>query len=143
MIDAFKIETPRGTLALSEPEPRLGRTRGDYVHVALTATGIQAECDVYYFHPHAPGLGHYFSDLAQSWKGWNGTKSWASLEREFSIDASHDGVGTVGLRVRLRGPSSPKGDAPWHVDVTLPVDPGRLESVARAGAVFLSGLGTD
>ncbi|MCA2184201.1 DUF6228 family protein [Nonomuraea cavernae] len=40
--------------------------------------------------------------LVVEWRGWNGVRCWTSLEREFALDAPHDGRGHVSLGVTLR-----------------------------------------
>lgn len=59
---------------------------------------------------HGGWLATYFRELADAWSGFEGTKSFASLEGQLTIDASHDGLGTVWCVVHLRQPSPPEWD---------------------------------
>jgi hypothetical protein len=70
-------------------------------------------------------LAVFFEALADSWWGWEGERSFCSLEGEFEITARHDGH--VRLAIRLRRVDGP-GLWTLHADVT--VDPG--EDMAAA-----------
>jgi hypothetical protein len=43
----------------------------------------------------------FFRELAVSWRGFEGTKSYSSLEGQLTIDATHDGLGTVYCEVSI------------------------------------------
>jgi hypothetical protein len=58
---------------------------------------------------HGRRLAAYFRELADAWQGFDGVKSFASLEGQLTIDASHDGLGIVWCDVRLREPPPPRG----------------------------------
>src|SRR5437763_290547 len=47
----------------------------------------------------------YVTDLAECWRGWNGTRSYLSLERDLALNAVHDGTAHVRLTVTMRGPT--------------------------------------
>jgi hypothetical protein len=70
-------------------------------------------------------LALFFEALADSWRGWEGERTFSSLEGEFAITARHDGH--VRLAIRLRRVDGP-GLWTLHADVT--VDPG--EDMAAA-----------
>lgn len=76
------------------------------------------------------GLGDYFGRLAGDWRGWDGERAWDLLE--FGLVASHDGLGHIEFRVRVRE-SSQHG---WAADVGIQIDAGQLDAVARAAARF-------
>jgi hypothetical protein len=70
-------------------------------------------------------LAIFFEELADSWRGWEGKRTFSSLEGEFDIAARHDGH--VRLAVRLRRVDDP---GLWTVHAEVTVDPG--EDIATA-----------
>jgi hypothetical protein len=80
------------------------------------------------FHP-----GHWFRELAENWRGWEGERKWASLEGEITLSATNDRRGHVAMRVQMR---SGFWDNDWHVTATVQVDPGQLDGFARHAAMF-------
>jgi Family of unknown function (DUF6228) len=74
-------------------------------------------------------LGAFFQLLADGWRGWEGARTWRSLDGEMEIDARHDGRGHVAIGVTLRyGEPSFAADA-WSARVVLAVEGG--EEMAR------------
>jgi hypothetical protein len=72
-------------------------------------------------------LAAYVRDLADSWTGFEGAKSYGSLEGDLDLEATHDGIGTVELRVNVRDPSPPE----WSFMAVLLLGAGaHLERVA-------------
>ncbi|MEV6816345.1 DUF6228 family protein [Micromonospora sp. NPDC051296] len=59
----------------------------------------------------------------QSFYGWDGVRSWQSLERDLRIDATHDGRGHVSLRSVIRGPRGCEPGA-WEASVVVTLDSG-------------------
>src|SRR5690348_15956115 len=72
--------------------------------LTISARGLEASRVVY--EPEAGdtlrGVATLFDELARDWRGWDGERTWASLEGEATVTAVHDGLGTVELRVRLQ-----------------------------------------
>jgi hypothetical protein len=42
-----------------------------------------------------------FADLAEHWRGWSGQKVWENNEHTLRLEATHDGLGHVGIDVHL------------------------------------------
>lgn len=82
---------------------------------------------------HTPPLSSFFSDLARDWRGWDGAKTWDSIEGVLRLSATHDGIGHVSIRVTLQSSTSP--DA-WALDATLNIDAGALDMLARDASSF-------
>jgi len=80
----------------------------------------------------AGGLTAFFGDIAASWKGWEGTKSWAPLESTLSMSARTDRGGHVFLDVTL---ASGAGDS-WRVFAPLVLEAGQLQRIAADAAAF-------
>lgn len=63
--------------------------------------------------------------LSDDWRGWE--------EGSFDLTASHDGLGHVALRVRMR---SGLYDDDWTATAVIWLDAGELRQVARRVAAF-------
>ncbi|WP_235945120.1 DUF6228 family protein [Verrucosispora sioxanthis] len=69
------------------------------------------------------GIVAWTDSLAESFYGWDGVRSWQSLEHELRIDATHDGRGHVSLRFVIRGPQGYEAEA-WEASVVVTLDSG-------------------
>ena len=78
------------------------------------------------------GLAKMFAEMAASWRGWTGTKSWNSLEGELHLTAEADRTGHVTLTAELREGMPPV----WTVVLLLTVEAGQLEDLARSAHAF-------
>jgi hypothetical protein len=79
-----------------------------------------------------PGLARFFESLADSWRGWPGTRSWQSLGfGALRLDATHDGARRVWLAATL----TPEHDE-WSARIVVSVEAGeqlrRIAAEARA-----------
>jgi hypothetical protein len=74
----------------------------------------------------------YFRDLAANWKGWIGEKRWADDQGTAELVASHDGLGSISLRVRLVVLGGDRDEGAWVATATVIVDAGALEEAAVA-----------
>lgn len=90
-------------IELSDPEHSQGEL--EYYRASITENNFEASLRVYAFDPKNEGLPKFFTELARDWKGWDGIRHWASLEGEFEIHCTHDGLGHVETEAILR--SSP------------------------------------
>ncbi len=80
------------------------------------------------------GLADFFADLSRSWRGWDGTKEYRSLEGQLGMTASHDGLGTVSCEVILGQPWPPEWDVRAVLDFGAGAD---LEDKHDAIAAFV------
>jgi hypothetical protein len=84
------------------------------------------------------GLVGWLADVAESFRGWQETRSWESLECDARIHATHDGRGHVTLRFAIRGPHAYQPDA-WESAVSITLDAGEdMRTFAREIESFLS-----
>lgn len=114
-------------LVLDGPAPNDGYT------ATLEIESGQVTCAV---HEYGNGLPGYFADLADSWRGWTGPKTYRSLESELELSAVHNGLGTVTLEVTIRQPWPPE----WTVIATLDLDAGaQLQTLAKTVANWVEG----
>ena len=72
-------------------------------------------------------LAAFFRRLADDWRGWSDAREWGSIEGDLELEATHDGLGHVALRVRLRNWLDPE----WQCEGVIWLDAGQLESVVR------------
>jgi len=75
----------------------------------------------------------FFIELAESWRGWRGTKDWQSYERDWKLSATADGKGHVFLQVGLAAGAS---DDQWRVQATLVLEAGQLEGYSQGFRAF-------
>jgi hypothetical protein len=80
-------------------------------------------------------LALFFEDLASSWRGWEGEKTWHALETPFYLSATHDGLGHITLSVRVE-----EGWVPptWSAKTSLVLEAGSLDELAARVAHFVS-----
>ena len=111
-------------------------TRPSHIEVVLEDRGLRAASEV-----HAVVSGpddlptSFFDDLAESWRGWRGTKDWASYERDLRLSATADGKGHVFVRVNLAAGAS---DDQWRAQVELALEAGQLGAYSTQFRVFAS-----
>jgi Family of unknown function (DUF6228) len=70
-------------------------------------------------------LVRFFEDLAASWRGWRGERTYESIEHDLRIVATHDGH--IRLRVQLWQSTDPDG---WKLETALKLDAGEQLSQA-------------
>ena len=73
-------------------------------------------------------LARYFEIFAQEWEGWEGERTWATLEGEFALRASSDKLGHITLKYFLRPANT---EFLWELTGALEVEAGQLESIAN------------
>jgi hypothetical protein len=68
----------------------------------------------------------FFKSLAESWRGWEGEKTWEDLEHRVGLTATCDRTGHVTLKVMVQ-------DSQYSGRATLPIylEAGGLEAVAK------------
>lgn len=86
-------------------------------------------------HDHGVGLSRFMREVAEHWRGFDGTKEFASLEGQLQLACVHDGLGTVECRVTIRQPWPPV----WRVDAVLDFGAGaHLERLAAEVEAFVA-----
>lgn len=102
----------------------------DYIVVELRRSGLQAAARVGTYM--SDGLGDFFGQLADDWRGWTGEREWESLEGELRLRAEADRTGHVYLRIRLQGGAPDR----WTVDALLVLEAGQLQRMAMEARAF-------
>jgi hypothetical protein len=128
-VNALRLESSRdgGHLELRHRGP-------EWWEVTLTLPGLTATAKVDCFsYDGEHTLGVLFRRLSDDWRGWDGERTWASIEGGVDLAATHDGLGHVALRVRIR---SRLYDDDWTANGVIWLDAGQLGRVAREVAAF-------
>jgi Family of unknown function (DUF6228) len=83
-------------------------------------------------HPDFSRLTEFFSGLERSWRGWDGTREWVSLEGELAITAEHTRT-HVDVTVTMRGHEG------WTASTEIAVGPGEeISNAVRAAELLFS-----
>jgi hypothetical protein len=76
----------------------------------------------------ASGLLAFFAEMAAAWRGWHGRREWHDDGGSVLMSASHDGIGTIALRVSVRPfPWNEELPGFWRLEVVVGLDPGSLD----------------
>lgn len=74
-----------------------------------------------------------FESIEKDWNGWNGEKSWGSMEGEFDICAISDKTGHITLKARINsGHYVPSA----RLETELVVEAGQVEGIAKKAKGF-------
>ena len=128
-METFTIRGGDGAeLVLRAPDP-------DTFTAVLRAPCVSAEVGV--FHYGGDFIGPYFADLAANWRGWDGERSWRSLEDALEFHATMTKAGAVFLRVELRN----SADFTLRIAYEFKIENGDLDKLARDAVAFGRALG--
>lgn len=75
----------------------------------------------------------FFRDIAQSWRGWVGEKTWHALEGELALIATADSLGHITIRVQLQPTAGPDS---WRTVTYAYAEAGQLDSLSSRAAKF-------
>jgi hypothetical protein len=129
-----KITSSQGSGSLELRDPvRSGNEVASFT-ATLTADGMKASTGVYVMS--GDGIANLFEEMAAEWRGWDGVKTWESLEGDLEVAAEHDRLGQITLRVMLRRWQSPPE---WEARADLTIDAGeQLANTARELRAFFT-----
>ncbi|MER6628985.1 DUF6228 family protein [Streptomyces sp. NPDC000987] len=100
----------------------------------VTAQGESARIRVMVRTWDGDGLDVFLAELAEEFRGWNGTRTWRSLEDDLTLAAEHEGS-HVRLTWGLHG--HPPNDG-WHFEMTTIHAPGEdMRNLAIEMRAFL------
>jgi hypothetical protein len=86
-------------------------------------------------------LRQFLVGLAGDWQGWPGVRSWTSMGREMSLEATHDGRAHVRIAITLRRPERTYAPDAWSARIVLTVEAGEeLRRLADDADHFLHPL---
>jgi hypothetical protein len=127
-------EANGASIELSDSKGLANRAGTETYRVTLRENGLEATINVYAFDPSDNGLSKFFAELAENWKGWKGVKKWSSLEGEFELECSHDGLGHIGTTATIYSNLYGNG---WTAQIRFDIENGQLdEIVAGIGRFF-------
>jgi hypothetical protein len=99
--------------------------------VKVNASGLRASAGVVTFPQ--DDLALFFAGLADDWRGWEGRRTWRSVEGDLTLNATHQG--RVLFEIGLSQPYTPVG---WTVAVAVEVNAGEeLARLATEAAALL------
>jgi hypothetical protein len=124
------------SITLVEREPFDVSKPIDYFTVQLFDTSLSASARVYAFQ--SADLPALFAEIATNWNTFTGPRSWSSLEGEFKLEVSHDGLGHFGIVTELRSGLYP-GD--WMVRSTVMIETSQLDRIASDVSKFIGRQG--
>lgn len=110
----------------------------DSAHYAIEASapGLAARVDEAVAGIWGPDLATFLDELAESFRGWNGERSWHSLDRDLTITAVFRSGGHVGLTWTLRPWPAKYGG--WSASVTTWLEAGeQMTALAADVRTFL------
>ena len=117
-MDEVRVGGPGGTV-IFRCARRLPNGAAELLSVTLQDSDLNAGRGVY--EGYADGFGplaDFFRDLAEHWRGWDGERTYESIEHDLRIVATHDGH--LRLKVRLWQSTDPDG---WTADIRVRLDP--------------------
>ena len=128
--EPFEVRSSEGGARL------LLRRYRDGLIAEFDAPGLNSATQVYLLGG-CDDLDRFWRGLAENWRGWQGRRSWQSLEGELGLSATSDRLGHVELEVRLQE------GAPflWRVHGKMSLDAGQLDRIAAAARIFCARAG--
>jgi len=107
--------------------------KGEYFRVEIKGFELTAFTDVWAY-TDANGLNQFFHELGCLERPWQGQRTWASIEGEFSISATCTSLGNVTFCVALRGLQGAAEE--WSVEAGLETEFGQLAKIAKNAGLF-------
>jgi hypothetical protein len=136
---AFVLHLPPDTarLAFGPPYDPHGDGYIRRFDVELTDAGLTATTTTTIGVFGSVELDAFLYGLADEWRGWDGVRSWRSMEGELLIDATHDRTRRVSLDVTVQPPQT-LGAPSWSARCLFEVEPGaQLVEIANQIATLL------
>jgi Family of unknown function (DUF6228) len=133
-VETARIKSSSGKRELVFSDAQWAREELGGYSAGVQTEAMTASTLVYAYGPTPLAL---FEVIANEWRGWHGSKEWSSLEGELSLSATHDGVGTITLQVRLAHLGFDAWD--WEARAALALDAGaQLQTTVTALRSFFS-----
>ena len=132
-MEPLRIKSARDgfELVLGPPE---GKGREGSFPVHLTGPAMSASVNAYEHEYHV--LPRFFEELTKHWRGWDGEKTYESVESHVAMKATADRLGHVYLRVTVR---SIDASADWRAEATLLIEAGQLDRLATSARLTFDG----
>lgn len=131
----IQIGTDDQGLLLTPDDPGLNP---EHVIAELRSDRLSATRRVYHGYAQGfRGLADFFAELTTDWRGWEGVRTWESIEGDLRIEAQHK-FGHIQLRVTIRANSAAWGNDGWSATADLTLDAGEQLSHASAEVADLA-----
>ncbi len=133
-MESVEIKSADGasTIAFVDREPFDTSKTIDYFTVRLTDTHLSAAARVYAYM--CSGLPELFAHVAHNWRDFTGPRAWSSLEGEFDLEITHDGIGHFTIAAQLR---SGHYERDWLVKSSVTAETSQLDRIASDIADFI------
>jgi hypothetical protein len=131
--DSLTIKSSNSAeIKFSEREGLFRSVGSEYFRVTLKTENMMASLKVYIFDPFDKSFCHYFADIAENWRGWNGTKQWNSLESELQLSSESDSLGHITMDITLESYEN------WKTQIILVFDAGQLDDISSKIKAFFT-----
>ncbi|GGK83682.1 DUF6228 family protein [Ornithinimicrobium pekingense] len=131
-----QIELTSPKLRYHDPSPaRLAINDMVEYTVALSGNGLSAEVLVLSLDKAGHGLPAFVEELAEDFRGWDGTRMWENADHDFGVEAEWTTRGHVDLRWWI----TPSIYDKWTASVVVQVEAGaEMSGLAHALASFFA-----
>jgi hypothetical protein len=124
---AVEIASSRGTRSL-----RFHNRQGDYFTASIEGDGPQA-AKLVWGYTDCEFLVQLFESIALDWRGWQGERTWESIEGDLGLAVSSKSTGQITITITL---CSNDGEDNWRLQVPIYSEGGQLERIAHQVAAF-------
>ena len=108
----------------------------EYCTVTFSSASLSASHRVWFYTGDCEQLVSLFMEMAENWTGWEGAKTWAAIEADFSLSCTSDKLGHIALAVELVGRDAPEL---WSAKFNVGIEAGQLEKIANEMKSLFSG----
>jgi Family of unknown function (DUF6228) len=130
--DAVVISTEGRRLQFARPVRADDEREPWSYDAAVTIELTEASVNVW---DYGAGPAAFFQLLADDWRGWDGERSWSSLEGQLAIKARHDGKGLIICEVAIGSVIPPT----WSLQATMTFGAGaHMDEIAASVAEALA-----
>ena len=133
-MELIEIKSADGASSINflDREPLDASVPIDYFAVRLADSDLHATARVYAYH--CAGLPDLCTCVAQNWQDFAGPQTWSSIEGEFTLAITHDGMGHFTIIAELR--SGPY-ERDWCVKSSVMVETSQLDRIAAEVSGFI------
>lgn len=116
----------------SDRELLFTENTGECFRVELKGFSLSAATEIWALD--AIGLSQFFEELGKLERPWQGQRTWASVEGDFSLSATCSSLGAVTFRVELH--QLPGAPEEWQFGAGIATEFGQLERLGKAAKEF-------
>ena len=113
----------------------IGPRNGEYLDILFSSQNVKVSTKSYLYRD-AEELSTFFKSLAANWKGWEGCKTWHSIESDIHFEAIHNNLGAIILKFQIQQDQTSN---PWAFKGQISIELGMLQSISEnAEKIFTS-----